>query len=284
MLELQGQLFELAQTWTTGIDDALIGILGFNPESFLTDVFNNIGALTQQFADFNLGTWQFNADNWTFDISTAFLDIFDSVQNILQNDETFEIYFIDVLDQLYVDFEALSGDWVWYDTTLNQWQFDVELLSNLEDVQQFLNELSTQLDNLTIEEIQGWLVLDPLQELFNQLSEQLNEEQQATLNDILEEIGLPELSIIVSSSRTDSVRPMIEYVRQTDLSLQGVMAITLNYNAVSDYIANGASLQDAVAFATGHDHFADLKPNNNPSSIGTLVIKFIKNEDRNYNL
>jgi len=55
------------------------------------------------------------------------------------------------------------------------------------------------LEGLTISDIQGWLALDPLQELFDQLEQQLTAEQITQLNDILGEIGLPDLETITSS-------------------------------------------------------------------------------------
>lgn len=202
LLVLQNTLSSLVQTWTNGIDNALVGIIGFNPETFLTDLVNNIASLAQDVTNINLGSWDFITTDWSFDISPAFLDIIQMVKTIVDNNESFELYFIDVLDQLYIDFDALSGNWIWHNETSNRWQFDVDVLNNHAQVQQFLSELAAQLDNLDISEIQGWLVLDPLQQLFDQLYEQLDASQQATLNDILTEIGLPELSLIASSART----------------------------------------------------------------------------------
>lgn len=53
------------------------------------------------------------------------------------------------------------------------------------------------------------------------------------------------------------------------------MAITLNYEAVSDNMANGDSIQDAVASATGHDYFSDQKPENTVIT-GTEIFDFFK--------
>jgi len=68
----------------------------------------DIAGIAEDFDNLNLGEWDWNTDDWNFDLSPAFDEIIEIVSNIVQNDDEFEDYFIDVLDQLYVDFEELS--------------------------------------------------------------------------------------------------------------------------------------------------------------------------------
>ena len=259
MLELQNQLGDIIQAWTDGIDNVLVGIIGFNPETFVSDFLTNIAGLTSQFANLDLGNWQFNTDDWNIDITPDFLEILEIVQEILQNDEGSEAYFINILDQLYVDFEALTGDWIWFNEATGSWEFDISLLNSQTEMEAFLAELESQLESITLEEMQGWLALDPLQEVFNQLSEQLDVTQITALNEVLAELGLPDLATIVSPGRTNG-----NYAQQAGVSIQGLMDIILNYATVSQELTGGASIENAVVTATSHDYYAEQKPKNDP--------------------
>ena len=259
LLELQNQLGDIIQAWTDGIDNVLVGIIGFNPETFVSDFLTNIAGLTSQFANLDLGNWQFNTDDWNIDITPDFLEILEIVQEILQNDEGSEAYFINILDQLYVDFEALTGDWIWFNEATGSWEFDISLLNSQTEMEAFLAELEAQLESITLEEMQGWLALDPLQEVFNQLSEQLDVTQITALNEVLAELGLPDLATIVSPGRTNG-----NYAQQAGVSIQGLMDIILNYATVSQELTGGASIENAVVTATSHDYYAEQKPKNDP--------------------
>ena len=215
MLALQSQLTDIIQNWSGEIDNVLVGIIGFNPETFLDDFLTNIAGLTSQFANLDLGNWEFNTDDWNIDITPDFLEILDIVQEILQNDETSEEHFITVLDQLYVDFETLTGDWIWFNEATGSWEFDIALLNSQTEMDAFLGELEAQLEGITLEEIQGWLTLDPLEELFEQFSEQLDATQITALNEVLAGLGLPDLATLVSPGRTGN------YVQQAAISIQG---------------------------------------------------------------
>jgi len=46
------------------------------------------------------------------------------------------------------------------------------------------------------------------------------------------------------------------------------MAIVLEFENIATSIGNGATIQHAVTTATGHDYYADEKPNNNPFDFG----------------
>jgi len=215
LLALQSQLTDIIQNWSGEIDNVLVGIIGFNPETFLDDFLTNIAGLTSQFANLDLGNWEFNTDDWNIDITPDFLEILDIVQEILQNDETSEEHFITVLDQLYVDFETLTGDWIWFNEATGSWEFDIALLNSQTEMDAFLGELEAQLEGITLEEIQGWLTLDPLEELFEQFSEQLDATQITALNEVLAGLGLPDLATLVSPGRTGN------YVQQAAISIQG---------------------------------------------------------------
>ena len=46
-------------------------------------------------------------------------------QEILENNDTYERYFVDILDQLHIDFEELTGDWLVYNEQVTPAQWDI---------------------------------------------------------------------------------------------------------------------------------------------------------------
>ena len=158
-----------------------------------------------------------------------------------------------------------------FDETTSTWSINFGALQTQAAIEKFLEEVVGQLSDagVTLEEIQGWLVLDPLQELFDQMYEQLNDEQYATINNVLAQIGMPELAQLSSIARTP--RPTIEFVKESQLSLKGVMDVVQNYEQVNAQMQGGKSVEKAVAIATGTDYFAQKKPDNDPTS---LIVSF----------
>ena len=139
----------------------------------------------------------------------------------------------------------------------------------MDQLEAFLYELVGQLEIIPIEQIQGWLMLDPLQQLFEQLYDQLDTDQIATIDGVLAEIGLPDLPTLASPGRTGSSN--LDYVRQTGLSLQAVLDIALHYESISQELDGGASIENAVKSATGTGHFAAEKPNNDGGISGLFI-------------
>ena len=117
----------IIQNWSGGIDNVLIGIIGFNPETFVEDFTANIQSLAGDLANLNLGDWQFNAENWNFEISPEFTDILSTIKEILENDDSSETNFIEIFDLLFVDFDAFSVDWLWFNEQTGKYEFDVEI-------------------------------------------------------------------------------------------------------------------------------------------------------------
>ena len=128
MLALQTQLADIIQNWNGGIHNVLIGIMGFNPETFVNDFTNNIASLASQVANMNLGIWQVNSNNWNFDISPDFTNVLEIIKHVLENDESAAADFIDVLDLLFVDFDAFSVEWLWFNEQTGKYEFDIDLL------------------------------------------------------------------------------------------------------------------------------------------------------------
>jgi len=262
---LQGDMGDLITSWDSGIDNVIVGLMGFNSETFFQDLTWDIPGLTQQFADLNLGDWNFDGNTFDFNFNPEFFKVIEIVTEIIQNSDQFKDTILDVLDQLYIDFEQISGDVLVFDEATSTWSINFDALQSQAAIEKFLEEVVGQLSdaNVTLEEIQGWLVLDPLQELFDQMYEQLNDEQYAIINDILAEIGMPDLGQLSSIAR--SPRPTIEFVKESKLSLKGVMDVVQNYEQVNAEMQAGKSVEKAVKSATGTDYFAQKKPDNDPT-------------------
>lgn len=90
-----------------------------------SDLTGDPTLLSTMFSEKSMGNFGFEANSYTFDFNPDFWDVMGKAQEILENNEQYETYFVDVLDQLHVDFEQLTGSWLQYNEQVTPPKWDI---------------------------------------------------------------------------------------------------------------------------------------------------------------